>query len=727
MTENNNEKTIVSRRDFISSTVAAVGGLIVAFNIPTKMNRAIAAEGGAPAPAVYAPNAFIQIAPDNTITMVINKLEMGQGVNTSMAQLIAEELECDWTSIKSVSAPVNAVYNHTQYGTQMTGGSSALNSSWDQHRKIGAGMREMLKTAAATRWGIPVSEVRADKGYLYSAKGKLSYGEVANEANKLPLPQNPPLKDSKNFKVIGKSMKRVDALAKSNGKAEFGMDVRIPGMLYACTARSHIDGGIIESFDEKAARAVSGVVDVVRFGDNKIAVLAKNTYAAKTGRDALKVKFKAGINDSANTTEWMKEFKELANKPGIVAENVGDAPGEVKKAKTQMTAEYEFPFLAHASMEPLNCTVDYNGKKADLWSGHQMPTVDRDTAAKVLGLKPEEVNVHTTYAGGSFGRRASKNSDYVVQACELAKAVKKPLKLVMTREDDTHAGYYRPMTYHKVQVGLDDKGHLLGWDHFVVGYTVMGNSFFGDMMIKNGLEATVTEGVTESPYKFKNFRVQQTIPKSSVKTLWYRSVGHTHTAFVMETMMDELAHKSKTDPIKYRQQFLAGKTRQLAVLDQLKKMTGWGTKKAPAGRAWGLALHESFNTVVGQIAEVSIENGMPRVHQVWCSAHCGQVVNPEVAKTQIEGGIVFGITSVLHHEITIKDGQIQQGNFKEMPVVRMFDMPVVHVDFVKSTETPTGLGEPGVPPIAPAIANAVFQLTNKRVRVLPFSKGMKVV
>jgi isoquinoline 1-oxidoreductase beta subunit len=717
------EKIIVNRRDFLTSTAAAIGGLIVAFNMPVT-NRLMAAEAPKAAP-VYAPNAFVHIAPDNSITMIINKLEMGQGVNTSMAQLIAEELECDWTTIKSVSAPVNPVYNHTIYGLQMTGGSSALASSWDQHRKIGASMREMLVQAAANRWGIPASSVKAQNGYLISSKGKLSYGEVADDANKLPLPQNPTLKSAKDFKVIGKSMKRVDALAKSNGTAVFGMDVRIPGMLYAVIARSHIDGGVIESYDEKAARAVSGVVDVVNFIDHKVAVFGKNTFAAKMGRDALKVKFKSNANDKASSDQWMKDFKAVADQKGLVAEDKGQVDEAMAKSKTQFTAEYEFPYLSHSAMEPLNCTINYDGKKAEIWSGHQMPTTDRDVAAKILGLKPEDVNVHTTYAGGSFGRRASKNSDYVVQTCELAKVYKKPFKMVMTREDDTHAGYYRPLTFHRVKIGLDEKNQLTSWDHFVVGQTVMGNSFFGDMMIKNGLEATVTEGVTESHYKFPNFRVQQMVPQTPVKTLWYRSVGHTHTAFVMETMMDELAHKAKADPLKLRQTYLKDSKKHMAVLEQLKKMTGWGTKTAPKGRAWGLAIHESFGTVVGQVAEVSIIDGLPHVHQVWCSAHCGQVVNPEVAKTQIEGGIVFGITSVLHHGLNIVDGQVQQGNFKEMPVVRMYDSPVVYVDFVKTTDAPTGLGEPGVPPIAPAIANAVFQLTNKRVRVMPFAKGMK--
>lgn len=721
-----NEKTLLNRRDFLTASATVLGGLVVAFNMPSAIKGAMAAE--AAAKPIGAPNAFIHIAPDNTITMVINKLEMGQGVNTSMAQLIAEELECDWTSIRSVSAPVNPVYNHTVFGMQMTGGSSALASSWDQHRKIGASMREMLKQAAANRWKIPVAMVKAENGFLTNSmnKEKLSYGDVATEANALPLPKDPPLKNAKDFKIIGKSMKRVDALEKSNGKAIYGMDVRIPGMLYAVVARSHIDGGEISSFNDKAARSVSGVVDVIKMDNHKIAVVAMNTYAANKGRDALDVRFKSNAHDKASTDEWMQEFKKQSAGKGIVAKEKGNVDEALKSAHKTYTYDYEFPFLAHASMEPLNCTVDFDGKKADIWSGHQMPTVDQGTAAKVLGLKPEQVNVHTTYAGGSFGRRANKNSDYVVIACELAKIIKKPVKYVMMREDDTRAGFYRPMNFHRVKLGVDNKGKLLGWHHHIVGQSVIGNSVFESMMVKNGLESTITEGISDTHYNIPAFRCEQTRATTPLTTLWYRSVGHTHTAFVMETMIDEVAHLEKTDPLKFRQSMLKSSPRHMAVLELLKKQTGWGTKKAPAGRAWGLAVHESFNTVVGQVAEVSIVNGMPHVHKVWCAVHCGQVVNPEVAKTQIEGGIVFGITSVLHHEIAVRNGQVIQGNFLEMPVVRMHDMPVVYTEFVKTTDAPTGLGEPGVPPIAPAIANAVFLLNQKRVRVLPFSKGMKV-
>lgn len=533
MTEHT-EKNLINRRDFLTTSATVLGGLIVAFNIPLAKGP-MAAE--VPVAALGAPNAFIHIAPDNSITMVINKLEMGQGVNTSMAQLIAEELECDWKSIRSVSAPVNAVYNHTVFGMQMTGGSSALSSSWEQHRKIGASMREMLKQAAANRWKIPVAMVKAENGFLINSmnKEKLSYGDVATEANALPMPKDPPLKSAKDFKVIGKSMKRVDALDKSNGKAFFGMDVRVPGMLYAVVARSHLDGIEISSYNEKKARAISGVVDVVVMDKFKIAVLAKNTYAANMGREALEVKFKSHELDKSSTTAWMNDFKKQSEGKGILAKNKGNVDQALKDADKTFTYDYEFPFLAHASMEPLNCTVNYDGKKADIWSGHQMPTTDQAVSAKILGLKPELVNVHTTYAGGSFGRRANKNSDYVVIACELAKIVKKPLKFVMMREDDTRAGYYRPMNFHRVKLGVDNKGKLLGWHHHIVGQSVIGNSMFESMMVKDGLESTITEGISDTHYNLPTFRCEQTRAVTPLTTLWYRSVGHTHTASLVLT------------------------------------------------------------------------------------------------------------------------------------------------------------------------------------------------
>jgi isoquinoline 1-oxidoreductase beta subunit len=724
MSTENKEIAVMNRRNFLVSTVTGLTGLVVAFNIPTTAKNALVAHAVAPAMASTTPNAFIHISPDNIITMVINKLEMGQGVNTSLAQLIAEELECDWKSIRSVSAPVNEVYNHTVYGTQMTGGSSALASSWDQHRKIGASMREMLKTAAANRWKVPVMEVRAENGFIHhNGKGKLSYGELAEEANLLKLPQDPPLKKAKDFKIIGKSMKRVDASDKSDGKAIFGMDVRLPGMVYACIARPDIDGGKIDSFNKDAAKKIPGVLDVIKFHGDHLAVIATNTFAAKEGRNALNVKWVDGIHAKTSSKGLMDSMRELSTRRGIIAKESGNVDEAIKKASTSIKADYEFPYLAHAPMEPMNCTIDFKGDTADIWSGHQMPTIDQGVAAGILGLKPEKVTVHTVYAGGSFGRRASKNSDYVVLAAHLAKEIKKPLKMVYTREDDMHGGYYRPMNFHKVEISLDQRKKLLAWNHHVVGMTVVGGSMFEGMLVKNGLESTVHEGVSDTHYDFENFRCEQTRPETPLKTLWWRSVGHTHTAYVMETMMDELCHATKADQIVLREKLLHKSPRHLAVLKLLKEQTGWGKKKAPAGRAWGLAIHESFNTVVGQVAEVSLEKGIPKVHKIWASVHCGTVVNPEGAKTQVESSIAFGLGAFLYQKIELENGKIMQGNYDDYKVLRIEEMPEVHVEFVKTNDAPTGLGEPGLPPVAPAVANALFKLNGKRVRSLPYFKG----
>lgn len=724
-----------SRRQFLQASSTIGGGFVLAFYLPGTIGRALAANDGQAAAAapvaapkpVYPPNAFVIIAPDSSITLQINKLEMGQGVNTSMAQLIAEELECDWTKIRSVSASVNPVFNHTQFGAiQMTGGSTALNSSWDQHLKIGATMREMLKQAAATRWGVKVSEVKATNGtVVHAKKGVLTYGELAEEANKLPMPENPPMKKIKDYKIIGKSLKRVDAPSKVNGTATFGIDVKLPGMLYAVVARPPLPGAKLKSIKESDAKKIRGVVDIVKFED-RVAVLAKNTYAAIKGREALDAQWDLKDLAKISDTGLMATFKDAATKSGKVAEKRGDAASALGKAKEKATYEYEFPLLAHASMEPLNCTITFDGKKAEAWAGFQMPTSDRAAIAKVLGLKPEDVIVNTTYAGGSFGRRASKNSDYAVEAAQLVKKVKKPLKVTFTREDDMRAGFYRPMTVHRVEVGLDDKKQLSGWKHHIAGLTVMGNSMFGDMMIKDGLESAVTEGVSETPYALKDFVCEQTVLPSPVTTLWWRSVGHTHTGYVMETMIDEVAEKMNKDPWTLRRELLAKHPRQVAVLDLLKKMSGYGKGKAPKGRAWGMAIHESFGTVVGQVAEVSLDSGTPVVHRVWAAAHCGHVVNPEQAKTQVEGGIVLGLSAALYQQIKIENGVIQTGNFDDYPVLRINQMPKVEVAFVKSDEKPTGLGEPGVPPIAPAVANALYRLTKQRLRKLPFPAEFKV-
>lgn len=712
------ETTSLNRRDFLVNSATAIGGFIVAFHMPSPFAKVLAATE-----ATVKNNAFIRIAPDNTITLMINRLEMGQGVHTSMAQLIAEELEVDWKKIKSESSDGDKVYADPKFHMVMTGGSSALKNSWEQYRGIGAGMREVLMTAAANRWNVSVKEVTAKEGFIHHPKkGKLSYGELANEANLLPFPEKAALK-TKNFKVIGKSQKRVDALAKSNGTAIFGMDVRIPGMLYATIARPSISTAKLDSFDASAAKKVQGVKEVFKIRDNLVVVVATNTFAAKEGQEALGAKWKDKLGTDSD--KLMAQFKEAATKPAPVAKNAGNAQEEMKKAVKTISYEYEFPFLAHASMEPLNCTINYNGESAELWAGFQMPTMDQGAAANALGLKPEQVKLNVTYAGGSFGRRASKDSEWVIEACLVAKELKQPVKVVWTRENDMHAGYYRPLVYHKVEIGLNDKNDVAAWNHHIVGQSILKGSPFESFMIKDGIEAVLVEGVSDTRYNLPQFRVEQSLMDTPVKTLWWRSVGHTHTAYVMETLMDEMATQKKADPLEFRLNLLKGSPRHVEVLKLLKKKTNFGKAKIPKGRAWGLAIHESFDSVVGHVVEVSMENNQPKVHKVWSAVHCGQVVNPDGAKTQIEGGIVFGLSAALYQQIDIKDGVVQQSNYDQYEVVRMNGMPEVSVSFVESQDPPTGLGEPGVPPLAPAVANAVYQLTGKRIRKLPFSKELK--
>jgi isoquinoline 1-oxidoreductase beta subunit len=710
-----------SRRFFLKSTAAVGTGLIISYYLPTGGHAALAA--GTPNQNVAAPNAFIQIGIDNQITMVINKLEMGQGVNTSLAQILAEELGCDWKQVRSVSAPVNAVYNHTAFGTQMTGGSSALISSYDQHRKIGAAAREMLLAAAAKKWNVPASECTVKLGYIHHPKkGKVSFGEVAELANSFPVPQNPKLKDAKDFKIIGQSVKRVDAQEKSNGKAVFGMDVRIPGMLYAVIARPPAFGAKLKSVNDKSAKSIKGVVDIVQLS-NSVAVLGATTYSATKGREALEVNWNSDAAKGLNSEKIFEQYKIEAQKPGAIAKNSADSEKAILESPQKLQFEYEFPYLAHACMEPLNCTVNFDGQTAEIWSAHQMPTIDRNTAAQILGIPPEKVTVNTVYAGGSFGRRANKNSDFVVEACELAKKVKKPLKVVWTREDDTRGGYYRPLMYHKVSVGLDTNHQMQGWHHHLVGQSVVADSFFESMMVKNGVDATMVEGVSNTHYEIPKMKVECHVLKQPVTTLWWRSVGHTHTAFVMETIIDELAVKAKQDPLQFRKKLLAKSKRHMNVLDLIEKH-GWG-KKTGKNRAWGLAIHESFNSVVAQAVEVSLSGSQIQVHQVICAVDCGMVVNPNGAVTQIQGGIVYGLSAALYGEVEIADGRPLQSNFSDYQILRINQMPKVQVHFVKSTETPTGLGEPGVPPIAPAVANAIFRLNGQRLRKLPFSKSLQ--
>lgn len=711
----------VSRRSFLQTSLVAGGALVFAFHLPGLGGGRKAMAAMTPNTVKYPPASFIRVEPDGTTVFQINKLEMGQGVNTSMAQILAEEMDCDWSKVRSESAPVDPVFNHTGFGTQMTGGSSALKSSYDQHRLIGATARAMFVQAAAEQWGVPTLGLRTESGFVIGEKGKLSYAELAPRVAQMKEPPaKVELKDSTRFKIIGKPLERVDAREKVTGKAQFGLDVQIPGMLYCVVARARVFGSKVRKVKSDAAKAVKGVKRVIEL-DDRVAVLADNTFSARTGRDALEIEWDTGGREKVTSDAILAQYREAAKTPGAVAENKGKLA--LESARKTLEAEFVFPYLAHACMEPMNCTISYDGAKCEIWSGHQMPTIDRDTAAGLLGLAKEKVEVHTTYAGGSFGRRANKNSDYVVEACRIAKEAKTPLKVVWTREDDMHGGYYRPFTYHKAWIGLDAHGMPQHWDHRIVGQSVVGDSFFEQMMVKNGVDPTCVEGVAKSAYAVPNRRVTLALQKQSVPVLWWRSVGHTHTAFVMETLIDELAHEAKKDPLAFRRELLKSSPRHVAVLDLLKKHSPWG-KAAPKGRAYGLAIQESFDSVVGQVAEVSMKDGQPRVHRVWAAVHCGRVVNPEGARAQVEGGILYGLSAALYGKVPIEGGAAAVSNFHDYPVARMNEAPEVKTFFVDSRDTPTGLGEPGVPPIAPAVANAVFKLTQKRVRSLPFKDAL---
>ena len=713
-----------SRRSFLKTSIAAGSGLVIGFYLPGPLKSAMAQTSSA-APIVYPPNAFIRIAPDSTISIIINKAEMGQGVFTSMSQLIAEELNCGWKNILPIGAGVDPVYNHTVFGAlQITGGSSSLSSSYEQYRKLGASARMMLMDAAAQRWQVDVSSLKAEEGFItHPTKGKLSYGELSDAAGKLPLPKNVVLKDPKDFRLIGRSIPRLDAHDKSTGKAMYGIDTRIPNLVRAVVLRPPVFGATLKSFDAKNAKGVKGVIDVIRVG-NRIAVIAKNTWAATQGRAAVKAEWDMHGNDAISNASLIADFKKAAEKPKFTPKPSPDAVKEAAADHHALVAEYEFPYLAHAAMEPLNCTINFDGKHAEMWFGAQMPTIDQKYAAKILGIPDDNVKINAVYAGGSFGRRASKDADYVTEAAEIAKVLKRPVQVVWTREDDMKGGYYRPMAYHKARISTDAHGHPKAWHHVVVSQSIMQGGAM-EAIMGSGADPTVTEGVTGSVYDIPKMQVDLQMPTLDIPVLWFRSVGHTHTGFVMETLMDELAHRAKKDPLDYRRDLAKKSSRHLAVIDLLKKKTPYG-KQPAKGHAYGVAVHESFNTVVGHVVEVSIENGTPKIHHVWSAVHCGRVVNPEGARTQIEGGICFGLTAALYGKIEIEKGVVTSNNFNTYQVMRMNEMPKVEVAFVESSDAPTGLGEPGVPPIGPAVANALFQLTGKRIRKLPIQLDAKV-
>jgi isoquinoline 1-oxidoreductase subunit beta len=707
-----------SRRDFLRTSAAAGAGLVISFYVPRGISKVFAA----PPPKAPMPeaNAFLRIGEDDTVTVMLAHSEMGQGIWTTLPMLIAEELECDWSKIRPEHAPAAPAYGHPAMGIQLTGGSTTTWSEFERYRTVGAIAKDMLVRAAAARWKVAPAACKVENGKVTHGKDSFSFGALAKEAMALPPPKSVKLKEPKEWKVIGKPTKRLDTPEKITGKAQFGLDVNFPGLRTALVARPPAFGSKYVKHDASASMKVPGVEKVIPIG-NGVAVIATNFWAAKLGRDALKVEWSKPEGGGVTTDKQMAEFREQAKKPGAIAADVGKVDDAFAAAKTKLEAEYDVPYLAHAPMEPLNATVKIDGDKVEIWTGTQSQSGDQMAAAKIVGTSFDKVTIHTTFLGGGFGRRATPTADFVAEAVIVAKAAGVPVKTVWTREDDIHGGYYRPAYVHRVRAGLDASGMPVAWDHTVVGQSIMAGTPFAAFAVKNGIDGTSVEGLADSPYleDVKARRVSLHSPAPPITVLWWRSVGNTHTAFAMESMIDEAAHAAGKDPLAYRLELLKGKPRHAAALKMAAEKAGWG-KPVPEGHARGLAVHESFGSIIAECAEVSVEGKQIRVHEVHAAVDCGTAVNPLGVEAQVQGAIAFGLSAALHGKLTFVDGVVQESNFHDYPVVRMFEMPKISVHIINSNARMGGIGEPAVPPIAPAVANAVYVLTKQRLRSLPF-------
>ncbi|WP_437724832.1 molybdopterin cofactor-binding domain-containing protein [Sorangium sp. So ce861] len=711
----------VSRRDFLHVASASAAGLLLSFHVP---ERARAAPKAAPSPAqLPPPNAFVRVGPDESVTVLLAHSEMGQGIWTGLAMLIAEELDCEWSRVQSEHAPAAPVYAHPVFHAQLTGGSSSTNSEFLRYRTVGAMAKDMLVRAAAARWKVAPEACRAANGVVTRGKDQLTYGQVAADAMKLSPPTKVKLKDPKDWKLIGTRVRRLDTPEKISGKARFGIDVHFPGLRTAVVLHPPAFGAKLARFDPSAALQVPGVEKVVPVASG-VAVVAAHFWAAKLGRDALRAEWTPPEGGGLDTAKLLAEFRALSRKTGAIAVDVGEVDAGLGAAKARLDLEYDVPYLAHAPMEPLGGTVKIDGDRCEIWVSTQSPGATQQSAAKILGVPPEKVDVHTTFLGGGFGRRGSQGVDFAPEAVMVAKAAGVPVKLVWTREDDIRGGYYRPMYAHRVQVGVDARGMPVAWDHVVVGQSIVGGTPLEPAFVKNGVDSTTVEGIVDSPYlePIPARRVSAHSPKTPIPALWWRSVGHSHTAFVMESAIDELAHAAGQDPLAYRLALLKGKPRHARALELAADKAGWG--KAPAeGRGRGLAVHESYGSIVAEVAEVSIDQGRIRVHEVTCAVDCGTAVNPLGVEAQLQSGVVFGLTAALYGKLTLVGGKVQESNFHDYPMLRMFEMPRIAVHILQSNAEMGGIGEPGTPPIAPAVANAVFALTKRRLRSLPLRVG----
>ncbi|MGB7572694.1 MAG: xanthine dehydrogenase family protein molybdopterin-binding subunit [Thermodesulfobacteriota bacterium] len=706
-------KTLISRREFLKTTLAGAGLTIAASMTPfgSRLLSAQEVKKG-----LFNPNVWIQITPDNIVTIVVNKSEMGQGVSTSLPMIAADELEADWKQVRFLEAPGGNKYIDPNWGMQLTGGSTSVRHMFEPLRKASAAAREMLRTAAAQTWGVSVNECAASKNTVRHTKsGKsLTYGQLCEKASQLPVPENPPLKEESQFKLIGTSMLRLDVPDKVSGKAIFGIDSFVPDMLYATIARPPTIGAKIVSYDKVAAEKIPGIQKVASI-DQGIAVCATALDLAWKGRDALKAKWDKGSNPELNNEMLEKTFLDHLKKEGTIALNRGSAENALTQAVKKIEATFVLPYLAHVTMEPMNCTAHVTENRCDIWVPTQNQSGALQVAQKLTGLKPEQIHIHTTYLGGGFGRRGFV--DYVEEAIQISKATGKPIKLIWTREEDIQSDFYRPAYCCKVEGGIDAKGRITAWSHKIAVQSIF--EHFAPQMIKNGIDPAAVDGIAEMEYEIPNLHIEYVKMDLPIRVGFWRSVGNTQNAFVKETFIDELAQAAQKDPLEFRLKHLKNPSAR-RVLQVAAEKAGWG-KPSPKGQAQGIAHHFSFGTHVAQVAEISLNKreGSIKVHRVVCAISCGPMVNPNIIIAQMKGAIIMGLSAAMKEKIDFANGGVQTANFYDYNELRMNEAPEIEVHLVKSKDKIGGIGEPGLPPIAPAVANAVFKAAGIRLRNLP--------
>jgi isoquinoline 1-oxidoreductase subunit beta len=717
---------VLGRRSFLRVSATIAGGLIVSLHLDHSLSAQEA--GQAPAPKVYPPDAFVQIRPDGKIMIKVNRLEFGQGIQTSLPMVLADEMDADWSQVIAELAPAADVYKDPLYGFQMVGSSSSISHSFQQYRELGARTRAMLVAAAAERWNVSPAQCRTEASVVHGPGGRSAgYAEVAEAAARQAVPATVSLKDPSQLRLVGRRVPRLDSRSKCDGSLKFGLDLDLPGLKTAVVARPPVFGGRVKSFDDADARRMAGVRDVFEIPlarGTGVAVVADRFWTAKQARGALKVDWDLSAVEHPDTAQLRTKYRDLARTPGKVAASRGDQKQiDAYPAANRFVAEYEFPYLAHTPMEPLNTTIRFDGDRAETWAGSQFQTADQAAIAEVLGLKPEQVTFHTEMAGGGFGRRATPDSHVAREAAIIAKRLRGiPVKLVWTREDDVQGGYYRPMHVHRVEIGVGPDGMPLAWRHVIVGQSITAGTPFEPLIVKDGVDSTAVEGTVDTQYDIPHFHVSAHHPTVNVPVLWWRSVGHAHSAFVMETLVDELAARAKADPIAYRRKLLKADARKLrAALDLMEQRSAPWRTTLPAGHAAGIACHECFGTAVACAVNVSIEDGRPRIHRVTVAVDLGLAVNPLGVESQFQAGVAFGLSQLMAKgAITLEDGRVEQRNFDGYTPPYIVDAPVaVDVHIVPSGEAPSGSGEPPVPVISPAVVNALTRLTGRRYRRLP--------